>query len=979
MKQKPWDRYEAALLLSYCLKIEAGDIPRKEAVDIVSNTLRKRAEVQGVEIDETFRNTNGISMQMSAIRNCYLGKDHGLAGSKLFHEMVDLYKSNHDALEQILQGESDKVNRSIWQEFLLWLKEAVPDKEKEIVTSLAAVSMLALKSNRTHMPISEISDVAEIERLQSIMRKPGALGLHSKKMLTKASHALNTYVQFLDKKADDAAAPEESQSVSVEESVAHANFRVDFSKSISYAHTKPISCKYKGRDISCAGWNALFINLTRLIYQECGDTFPVGCSLLSSSRIDIGNAEGMNYPKEIANGVYLECNASATGIVNKLHALFDICGINYDDVIIEYCKTSDNIVSEKEVKASNPQVAALEKLLSKHYKYGFRLGSPIELMRIRNFAEEDGIFLADSDEELERKIAATGIKIDGKVFIIESEILSGIAAVTDSVFDEGATVIFLNQLMEIKEEWLSEQHITNVDMLKTLLKRIRPNYYYGQNIITPGEKSTEHDAIVKEILRISTGQSVVRTDALKEKLPYIPTEKIAWSLSTSPEFIWISEGKYFLMNQFVLSEEDANTISEHVANECELNGYASITDLPLGNIQEENYELSETAIYAAVYSTVLKEHYYLHGKILTKEENGVDISALLKAYCAGKSCCTASELMERAEELTGTPNKQTSMAILYDSMIRVDMDEFVSEDQIHFDTNAVDTLLKSMVGTRFAPIRSVNTFALFPSCGASWNHYILESFCYRFSEGYRHDLLSSPLNSFIDLYAPYLTGFSHEECEIIKNSITEDMFVLSATKGNAVVKKAADDYRKGQVKDQLFRLWSERTGGTKSPKHWSEHYKTPILCCIDPEIYGEAKKAFAVLNSSQHSESEIKMALEFCEGADFFDVIADSDYRNKCFMEQIVGCYSKLLPDITAIRSALEDTDIAPYDWADDPRIKAKIKNMASVEYNAGGSDAAINTIESMPIDQLKTWLKQLAVSDMELGVKIISNGGKNA
>lgn len=242
-----------------------------------------------------------------------------------------------------------------------------------------------------------------------------------------------------------------------------------------------------------------------------------------------------------------------------------------------------------------------------------------------------------------------------------------------------------------------------------------------------------------------------------------------------------------------------------------------------------------------------------------------------------------------------------------------------------------------------------------------------------------HDLLSSPLNSFIDLYAPYLTGFSHEECEIIKNSITEDMFVLSATKGNAVVKKAADDYRKGQVKDQLFRLWSERTGGTKSPKHWSEHYKTPILCCIDPEIYGEAKKAFAVLNSSQHSESEIKMALEFCEGADFFDVIADSDYRNKCFMEQIVGCYSKLLPDITAIRSALEDTNIAPYDWADDPRIKAKIKNMASVEYNAGGSDAAINTIESMPIDQLKTWLKQLAVSDMELGVKIISNGGKNA
>lgn len=123
MKQKPWDRYEAALLLSYCLKIEAGDIPRKEAVDIVSNTLRKRAEVQGVEIDETFRNTNGISMQMSAIRNCYLGKDHGLAGSKLFHEMVDLYKSNHDALEQ-------KVKDTSWHFFAV-LALARTDEEAQ--------------------------------------------------------------------------------------------------------------------------------------------------------------------------------------------------------------------------------------------------------------------------------------------------------------------------------------------------------------------------------------------------------------------------------------------------------------------------------------------------------------------------------------------------------------------------------------------------------------------------------------------------------------------------------------------------------------------------------------------------------------------------------------------------------------------------------------------------------------------------------
>lgn len=91
----------------------------------------------------------------------------------------------------------------------------------------------------------------------------------------------------------------------------------------------------------------------------------------------------------------------------------------------------------------------------------------------------------------------------------------------------------------------------------------------------------------------------------------------------------------------------------------------------------------------------------------------------------------------------------------------------------------------------------------------------------------------------------------------------------------------------------------------------------------------------------------------------------------------IVGNYARLLPDVTAIRNTLEDIDIEPYDWNDDPRIKQKIQEMASVEYNAGGSDIAISTIDSMPVEQLKEWLKTLAINDMELGVKIISNGGK--
>ena len=89
------------------------------------------------------------------------------------------------------------------------------------------------------------------------------------------------------------------------------------------------------------------------------------------------------------------------------------------------------------------------------------------------------------------------------------------------------------------------------------------------------------------------------------------------------------------------------------------------------------------------------------------------------------------------------------------------------------------------------------------------------------------------------------------------------MFIASSTASNATVKKAAEEYRKNQVKSQLHKLWSDKTGGSKNPRIWSEKYRTPILCCIKATQYADAKRAFAILNSSTQSEADIKEALAF--------------------------------------------------------------------------------------------------------------------
>lgn len=91
----PWDKNEAALLLEWYLKVCSGDVLKKEAALEVSNILRKRAEQKGILLDDTFRNVNGIVMQFGNLEYILSSGQHGLkSGSKLFKEIVNLYKTN---------------------------------------------------------------------------------------------------------------------------------------------------------------------------------------------------------------------------------------------------------------------------------------------------------------------------------------------------------------------------------------------------------------------------------------------------------------------------------------------------------------------------------------------------------------------------------------------------------------------------------------------------------------------------------------------------------------------------------------------------------------------------------------------------------------------------------------------------------------------------------------------------------------------
>lgn len=93
-RQAPWNKYEAAVLLQGVLDVQNGKLSRMDAIKEVSVQLRKMALNSGVEIDDTYRNVNGISFQMCSMESAYYGRTIMKPATKLFCETVSMSKKD---------------------------------------------------------------------------------------------------------------------------------------------------------------------------------------------------------------------------------------------------------------------------------------------------------------------------------------------------------------------------------------------------------------------------------------------------------------------------------------------------------------------------------------------------------------------------------------------------------------------------------------------------------------------------------------------------------------------------------------------------------------------------------------------------------------------------------------------------------------------------------------------------------------------
>lgn len=99
----PWNEFEAVLLVEACSKVISGEASKSDVIPDLSCRLRERMINQGLEVNDTYRNENGIALQLSAMQYIMTNGENGLpGGSALFTKMATLWLEDRESFDSKL-------------------------------------------------------------------------------------------------------------------------------------------------------------------------------------------------------------------------------------------------------------------------------------------------------------------------------------------------------------------------------------------------------------------------------------------------------------------------------------------------------------------------------------------------------------------------------------------------------------------------------------------------------------------------------------------------------------------------------------------------------------------------------------------------------------------------------------------------------------------------------------------------------------
>ena len=379
-RQVPFTEHEAALLLDAYLKTLSGEMGRMESVRECSTQLRQMAINAGTEIDDIYRNVNGISFQMASMESAYQGYTLMKPATRLFTEIVFLYRNNAARYQQLLKEAKGMASTKMDNEavFMEWLAQNVSGAQlSELYLAFQEIEQQAKKVKTIKTSLYENINPSSVKKIRAGVESSKLFKFAHKRQWGRVTSALNYLLQFANQKTaemktqetvqasmtenvrklenapdpdeggnalmgDNALTEEAAPAKTVQETEQSAvATAVNFHRIDSMAFSKPVSLSYFGEVKPEVSWKGLYVDACKFLLEDYPDVFNrlKEESIHGSGKTWIVDEEHLYLlavPKKLEEGLFVETNRSTSDLVRNLKWLLDECSVDYENVVITY-------------------------------------------------------------------------------------------------------------------------------------------------------------------------------------------------------------------------------------------------------------------------------------------------------------------------------------------------------------------------------------------------------------------------------------------------------------------------------------------------------------------------------------------------------------------------------------------------------------------------------------------------------------------
>ena len=680
--QPSCSKYEAAILLDGYLEVLAGKISRKDAVRRVSHDLRQMAVRQGISIDGTYRNENGIHFQMKSMESAWQGHTVSKPATRLFSEVADLYKNDRHEFETILS-------------------EAKAMAE----TGLAGDQPGHLHSGHKDAPTEKFpAGTDEFKRTEQkdvmLLRYP-IIDLF-----------FYSYTQPFD----------------VEYTGRHYPVR-----SWKRAYVQVVKCLFndfpekiyalKGKALRGSG---------AIDIADAADSLRTPREIADNLFLET-NESADDIVTKI--GMFIEtCGIGKDKVIISY----------YPSSKKDTTEVGSGSRHQSNSGFDGVDFQPYREILT-HFTRGFRIASILDMKRFRSFWKERfGEELSESDNTVRRYVEHITIPYNNFVYLPEmmlnESISERIQIYLTKCFGEGKTAVYFDAMYKEFQKEFENTHINNSGMLKSYLAHVNEGkYFIHRNYITATADAEVDPAVEVREYMIAAGLPLAK-DELKSALSHINEKELIRIIqgTNSAEFVRNQKGEYFHADIIKFSQQEIDAIRGFIQSaiaDKDYMGGKELIDLiaaRLPQINERYPFLTPVGLRDAI-AYKLRDEFSFKGKIISTYGQDLSMTDVFAHFASTHEHFTLDQLNSLKLDL----NTPIYFDPVYENSLRISADDFVSRNQARFDVDATDDAISRFCTGDYIALKEISFFGSFPDAGFPWNGFLLEHYTAAFSRKYK--------------------------------------------------------------------------------------------------------------------------------------------------------------------------------------------------------------------------------------------------